>query len=194
MPKKQLYTWKGHTKGVSAIRLFPQSGHLLLSASMDSQVKLWEVYGQRRVLRTFQGHTKAVRDVSFNNDGTRFLSASFDRTVKLWDTETGKCISTFGSGKIPYCVRFNPKPELQHTFVAGMSDKKIMQYDVNSGDVMQEYDRHLGAVNAIEFVEGGNRFVSTSDDKSIRVWEWEIAVDMKYVVSALGWSANASRV
>lgn len=35
------------------------------------------------------GHSKAVRDISFNNSGTQFLSAAYDRYVKLWDTETG---------------------------------------------------------------------------------------------------------
>lgn len=35
------------------------------------------------------GHSKAVRDISFNNTGAQFLSAAYDRYVKLWDTETG---------------------------------------------------------------------------------------------------------
>lgn len=38
------------------------------------------------------GHSKAVHDVTFNNDGTKFLSAAFDRQMKLWDTETGTCL------------------------------------------------------------------------------------------------------
>lgn len=46
---------------------------------------------------------------------------------------------------------------------------------------MQEYDRHLGAVNTITFVDENRRFVTTSDDKSLRVWEWDIPVDMKYI-------------
>jgi len=32
--------------------------------------------------------------------------------------------------------------------------------------------RHLGAVNTVTFVDKGRRFVTTSDDKSLRVWEW----------------------
>lgn len=68
-----------------------------------------------------------VRDICFSNDGKRFLSAGFDKYIKLWDTETGQCISRFTNKKIPYCVKFNPDDDKQNIFVAGCSDKKIIQ-------------------------------------------------------------------
>lgn len=40
----------------------------------------------------FVGHSKAVRDICFNNAGTQFLSAAYDRYLKLWDTETGRLV------------------------------------------------------------------------------------------------------
>lgn len=181
LPKAHIHTWQGHTKGIAAIRWFPKTAHLLLSCSMDCRVKLWEVYNERRCIRTYYGHRQAVRDISFNNSGTQFLSAAYDRYIKLWDTESGKCISRFTSRKIPYCAKFNPDEDKQHLFVAGTSDKKIICWDVRSGEIVQEYDRHLGAVNTITFVDENRRFVTTSDDKSLRVWEWDIPVDMKYI-------------
>ena len=52
---------------------------------------------------------------------------------------------------------------------------------MRSGEIVQEYDRHLGPVNSITFVDENRRFVTSSDDKSIRVWEWGIPVDIKYI-------------
>ncbi|XP_017776658.1 PREDICTED: pre-mRNA-processing factor 17 isoform X2 [Nicrophorus vespilloides] len=181
LPKTHIHTWSGHSKGIAAIRWFPKTAHLLLSASMDCRIKIWEVYNERRCIRTYFGHRQAVRDINFNNSGKHFLSAGYDRYIKLWDTETGHVISRFTSRKIPYCVKFNPDGNKQHLFVAGTSDKKIICWDTRSGDIVQEYDRHLGAVNSITFVDDNRRFVTTSDDKSLRVWEWDIPVDMKYI-------------
>jgi pre-mRNA-processing factor 17 len=42
VPKKLIHTWDGHEKGVSSIKFFPKSAHLLLSGGMDNKVKVRE--------------------------------------------------------------------------------------------------------------------------------------------------------
>ena len=74
VPKKLVHTWKSHTKPIAGLRFFPGSGHLLLSGSADTTVKIWDVYHQKELLRTYSGHTKALSDITFNASGTHFLS------------------------------------------------------------------------------------------------------------------------
>ena len=181
LPQKLMHTYTGHTKALTKISWFPRSAHLFLSCAMDGKVKLWETGGQRRCILTFLGHKNAVRDVCFNRYGDKFLSAGYDRALKLWDSETGQCIKRFNSKSVPYCINFNPDEERSNLFLSGMANKKILCWDSRSGAICQEYDRHLGAINSVTFVDNNRRFVSTSDDKSIRVWEWDIPVDIKYI-------------
>jgi len=152
-----------------------------LSGSMDTKIKLWDVYHEGNCLRTFMGHHKAIKDLTFSNDGKKFLSASHDRQIKLWDTETGQCLKAFSNGKTPHVVKFHPDEDKQHIFLAGMQDKKIVQWDMNTSEIVQEYDQHLGAVNTITFVDENRRFVTTSDDKTIRAWDYDIPVVIKYI-------------
>ena len=114
VPKKLVHTWKSHTKPISSLRFFPNSGHLLLSSSADGKAKLWDVYHSRELLRTFSGHSKSITDTDFHPTGKTFLTASYDRQMKLWDTEYGKCLGRFSTGKTPHVVRFNPSPASSH--------------------------------------------------------------------------------
>jgi pre-mRNA-processing factor 17 len=181
LPKRHIHTWSGHTKGVNALRFFPKTGHLLLSAGLDGKAKVWDVAGDKRCMRTYLGHSKGIRDTWFFPDGRKFATAAYDKVIKLWDTETGAVLGSFGQGQMAYTVRCHPDPGEPHVLMAGMQNKKILQFDVRTGDVVQEYDYHLAAVNSITFIDENRRFISTSDDKSIRVWEFGIPVQVKYI-------------
>merc|ERR1719304_26206 len=66
----------------------------------------------------------------------------------MWDTETGDVVGRFTNNKMAFCVKFNPNDDKQHLIVAGTSSNKIICWDIRSGDIVQEYDRHLAAVTA----------------------------------------------
>ena len=58
---------------------------------------------------------------------------------------------------------------------------KLITWDIRERNIVQEYDYHLSSVNSVTFVDGGRRFVSTSDDKKILIWEWGIPAPIKYI-------------
>ncbi|RHY67859.1 hypothetical protein DYB38_007227, partial [Aphanomyces astaci] len=103
LPKKPIFQFEGHTKGVQAIELIPKYGHLCLSASLDGTVRIWDMNNDHQCKRIYQGHKDAVRAINFAPDGATFLTASFDRYMRLWDTETGQVKHTFTNRRVPYC-------------------------------------------------------------------------------------------
>lgn len=169
VPRRLVHTYTGHTKGVNCIRFLPRSGHLLLSAAQDQRIKLWDVHTSRECLRTFYGHNKPVRQVVFDGDGRRFASCSYDKTFKVWETETGQCVLAKEYRAIPFCVSIHP--EDWNILLVGTADRRILQWDLRSGEKTMEYAQHNGAVNSITFFNDNRNFVTSSDDRTLRVWE-----------------------
>lgn len=181
-PKKVIHTFKGHTKGITKLEFFPKSGHLLLSAGFDGKIFLWDVYHKRDLLRGFFGHSQAVKDITFNKTGDKFLSCGFDKKIILWDTEKGKILQTISVKSIPNTIKFNPQNE--NEFIVGLSNHKIEHYNLQSPTFdtpIQIYDHHLGAINFLLIIDDGNRFMSTSTDKSVRFWDWQINIPIKFI-------------
>lgn len=204
-PKRSIHTFRqqgqaqAHDRPVTQLRFFPDSGHLLLSSAADGMVKLWDVYHKRELLRSYRGHSKSVVDVDFSPDGTHFLTASFDRQLKLWDTETGQCTGRYSTGVTPHVARWHPDTPSGGDFIAGMHDNKIVQFDPRAPGTsgsstgpssssdrdrskpVQTYDHHLGPINTLIFTDENRRFISTSDDKSLRAWDYNIPVPVKLI-------------
>lgn len=164
---------------MQSIAFSPGTGHLLLSGSLDTKVKIWDVLGARQVRRTYLGHTGAVREVRFDSDGSRFASVSYDKSAKVWDVESGACTVSLAPGSVPYTGVWHPSDP--HTLLLGCANRKVMQFDVRSGACVLEYSYHLGPVNAILFVDEDRRIVTSSDDKKLLVWEFGAPVPIKYI-------------
>ena len=202
-PKRCVHTWQVGAKAVSRVAFFPRTGHLLLTGCLDGAAKVWDTAGEgKRLLRSYRADgagkkaggdgggraaskkqlAAGVRDAAFDGTGARFATASYSKRVTLWDTETGAALASLGDGStMHYCLTWHPSPDAPHVLLGGGADRKITQWDVRSGDVVQEYNYHLGPVNSVTFFDGGRSFASTSDDKSIRIWEYGIPVQTRVI-------------
>jgi WD40 repeat protein len=78
---------------------FSQDGALLVSASADKTVKLWNA-SSGHGMRTLKGHTDDVYRVAFSPDGARLASASTDNTVRIWDAASGQELRTLQGHRI----------------------------------------------------------------------------------------------
>lgn len=63
----------------------------ILTAALDSTVKLWDV-GTGRCIKTLFGHVEGIWALAA--DTLRVVSGAQDRMVKVWDLSTGKCERT----------------------------------------------------------------------------------------------------
>jgi F-box/WD-40 domain protein MET30 len=70
----------------------PNPPSYILTASLDSTIRLWHV-PSGRCLRTFFGHLEGIWALTADN--LRVVSGAEDRMLKIWDPRTGKCERTF---------------------------------------------------------------------------------------------------
>jgi ribosome assembly protein 4 len=74
---------RGHVSPVYQVA-FAADSRLLLSASKDSTVKVWEMKS-KKLLHDLPGHADEVYTVDWSPTGeSRALSGGKDRTVKFW--------------------------------------------------------------------------------------------------------------
>ena len=192
---KNIRTLPGHDHSVSAIRFIPSgaagapsSGNLLVSASRDKTLRIWDVTTGYCV-KTLRGHSDWVRDVYPSFDGRWLLSAGNDQVARLWDASSGDVKATFlGHEHVIECCTFAPAAAYSHLatlaglkrpppasssgeFLAtGSRDKSIKLWD-SRGTLIKTLIGHDNWVRGMVFHPGGKYLLSVSDDKTIRCWD-----------------------
>eukprot|EP00005_Dracoamoeba_jomungandri_P004351 CAMPEP_0174258094 /NCGR_PEP_ID=MMETSP0439-20130205/7153_1 /TAXON_ID=0 /ORGANISM="Stereomyxa ramosa, Strain Chinc5" /LENGTH=327 /DNA_ID=CAMNT_0015341467 /DNA_START=50 /DNA_END=1033 /DNA_ORIENTATION=+ len=178
---------KGHGGWVNAVATSPENPSMLLSASRDKTVIVWDLtregdsldYGYP--LRALRGHNHFVEDVVVSSDGQYALSASWDKTLRLWDLNTGTTSRRFvGHTNDVMSVAFSAD---NRQIVSGSRDKTIKLWNTlgqckfsigndpaDKGNV--NTDAHREWVSCVRFSPNTHNplIVTSGWDKMIKVW------------------------
>lgn len=159
---------QGHFDSINALCYSPD-GLRAVTASDDGKIKVWDLHSGF-CLYTFSEHSAAVTAVEFAKKGQVLFSASQDGTVRAWDLIRFRNFRTFTAPqRVQFsCMAVDPSGEV---VVAGTHDEfEIYVWSVQTGALLDSLAGHEGPVSCLQFGTEKSVLVSSSWDKTIRVW------------------------
>jgi len=168
----EIRTLTGHQGSVVSVSFSANGNTLATCARFDKTIKLWNVETGVEIL-TLTGHTDSVISVGFSADGKTMATSSSDNTIKLWDVETGVEIRTItGHRGSVSSVSFSANGKTLAT--GGSDDNTIKLWNVETGVEICALSGHQGSVNSVSFSADGNTLATGSQDKTIKLWNFDL--------------------
>uniref|UniRef100_A0A8D0BXC7 WD repeat domain 25 n=1 Tax=Salvator merianae TaxID=96440 RepID=A0A8D0BXC7_SALMN len=182
IPKKLVFQMSKHSGPVNAVWWCPVQkwSHMLLSASMDKTIKVWDAVDQGCCLKTYYCHTSAVRAVQWSPCGRGVLSGGFDSMLHLTDIETGVQIFSTRSEFQISTLKFHPLDP--NVFICGGFSPEVKAWDIRSSKAIKVYKAAAQQTLDIMFFPEGREFLTTTDavsqdsaDRTIIAWDFHTA-------------------
>ncbi|WP_341531379.1 ribosome assembly protein 4 (plasmid) [Nostoc sp. UHCC 0302] len=122
---------------------------------------------QFRERNRLEGHSGAIRGVSFSPDNQTIATASDDSTVKLWD-RSGKELKTLkGHSGFVLSVSFSPDNQ---TIATASLDNTVKLWD-RSGKELKTLKGHSGAIRGVSFSPDNQTITTASQDGTVKLWD-----------------------
>ncbi|SSD61356.1 related to Pre-mRNA-processing factor 17 [Saccharomycodes ludwigii] len=179
MPKKIIHKYEGHEGGTNTVKYMPNTGNFFISGGNDKIIKLWDCKNKGKLVKDYRGHSMPIKSLEFDNGGEKFISISFENILKIWDTETGKVDKRIKLPALPTCCKINPQNN--NEFIVGLSNSTILHYDKRQDGLIQNYDSHLSSILDLAYFPQGDKFISSSEDKTIKIWNNGINIPIKQI-------------
>lgn len=149
---------------------FSPDGRILVSASHQGSVGMWDAVTGTRLGSPLNGHTGHLYAVAFSPRGDLVASAGDDGTVRLWDPisreQVGDPINHPGAVR---SLSFSPDGS---TLVTGSEDGAVRLWSVvKPAPIVKKLDGRGGAVAAVAFSADGGVLASGGEDGVIRLWD-----------------------
>jgi WD40 repeat protein len=147
--------------------LFCGDGTRIVTESSDGAVALLDgVSG--RVDAKFPGCKSAPVAVDCTQDGARVFAACSDGRTFLWSGTSAKIVATLAVGAPAKAAAFSPDGQ---QLVVGDIDGDLLVFGARTGACIDVLSPHAKSVTHLAYAANGDRFLSSSEDGTVRVWE-----------------------
>ena len=167
----------GHTKPVLSLDWHPTNDRLLLSASFDTTIIVWDhtlMLGQQPVA-TLHTHSAAVRDCQWVSS-THIVSGGYDQVAIYTDMHTQTPVHTFTHNAVVSALTRHPTDP--NIFFTGSSAKRVQSWDLRTHKSVNTYIGAGGQILDLELLNNGREIVASSDivrknaaSQMMLVWE-----------------------
>ncbi|KAI8324811.1 WD40 repeat-like protein [Martensiomyces pterosporus] len=167
----------GHEGAIYSTQYSP-IGNLIVSASFDRTVRVWDIREQKPVA-VLESHQQSVFDVAWREDSAAVVSASFDRTCIEWDIESKAAATRLQCSGLVQCVRYsthNPR-----VVYAGDSSGFISIHDTRQPQEATKLSNDGAMVNTMFCFNDETRLVSGDRNGEIKMWDVRIGKFMRLV-------------
>jgi WD40 repeat protein len=153
----------GHLARVYSVD-FNSKYNLIVSASADNTLKLWNLNGN--LIKTITGHNDKIWDVVFSPNGQLIASGGADNIIKIWDLQ-GKLIYEFTGHTDIYNIKFSPDGNLIASTREGGT---IRIWDINQKKLVTTLAINQDDINSINFSPDGQSIVLGSKNGTVKIW------------------------
>uniref|UniRef100_A0A8D2AZN8 Apoptotic protease-activating factor 1 n=1 Tax=Sciurus vulgaris TaxID=55149 RepID=A0A8D2AZN8_SCIVU len=155
---------RGHLSWVHGA-MFSPDGSSFLTSSDDQTIRVWET---KKVCKSSAIVLKQDVDVVFQENEVMVLAVDSGKHLQLINGKTGQ-VDYLTEAQVSCCCL---SPHLQYV-AFGDEDGAIQILELLNNRVFQSRIGHKKAVRHIQFTADGKTLISSSDDSSIQIWNWQ---------------------
>ncbi|XP_010592505.1 WD repeat and SOCS box-containing protein 1 isoform X2 [Loxodonta africana] len=141
---KLLLNLVDHTEVVRDLTFAPDGSLILVSASRDKTLRVWDLKDDGNMMKVLRGHQNWVYSCAFSPDSSVLCSVGASKAVFLWNMDKYTMIRKLeGHHHDVVACDFSPDGALLAT---ASYDTRVYVWDPHTGDILMEFGTHDGSV------------------------------------------------
>lgn len=160
-----------HSSPISGVAA---SENYIATAGYDNKIILWNATGNVPLSRAYHDHLANQCEISPSKNF--LVSSSSDHTARVWKLPELSLVSVLTDHKDDVeMATFHPNSEM----IATCSRDGIIRVFTLNGILIKKFIGHEADVISVRWINNGNQLISSSDDGTIREWDFETESQIK---------------